>query len=410
MGGGGSTPISSTARSFFPISCRSRRDGDRTKAGDKNQLIRDDEGAPRIDPRPACTASPTSSTQAPLSPFDRSGEEEGAHVTRGGDRPTAAPLAGQQTVRAIDYACLSNITLPAGTRVLPIWQLLSHLEIDTLAPPRHTTRTRDGGPFLGGGGSTGQLLLYESDCTKTAVRALISRRVRGHSPIISGTKVGESLGPAEAKAEEEAGAELKAARDEAAAELLLRRQPSSGDSPGAGSGLNPAVRTTGCTEGGGGEEGSGGAYGGGGDWSRHPHIVVGTTNIHGLLADAIVEHCERRASRSRRRPPEEEGGGGGAEHAPGNAVEDPSEPPPELTNALATLVAVQTGVASSLLPHSRSKVMSSSPKAPGRLLSYRGPSHTAPAKSGVRSSGARCCKTMGSESRLVDVRLRMCGG
>ena len=57
MGGGGSTPIPPTARSFFPISCRTRRDGDRKKAGDKNQrIIRDDEGAPSTE---AGTASPT---------------------------------------------------------------------------------------------------------------------------------------------------------------------------------------------------------------------------------------------------------------------------------------------------------------------------------------------------------------
>ena len=92
MGGGGSTPIPPTARSFFPISCRTRRDGDRTKAGDKNQrILRDDEGAPS----PAAgTASPTSSTQTPLSHFDHRGEEEGVRATHSDDQPTAAPPAG----------------------------------------------------------------------------------------------------------------------------------------------------------------------------------------------------------------------------------------------------------------------------------------------------------------------------
>ena len=328
----------------------------------------------------------------------------------GGLPPFCTPPKSQRRLSglAMDYSGLLDILEPRP-RILPIWRLLTHLDIDNI------TRTTDAATATARGDkkATPALLLRETDAAQDSVRTMIERRI-GRAPIISGANPSADRGPEldfgrtwqrqdlEAQVwdledqvrahdvrgcvrnpSEQAGRptctadpcpvylQLREDRDASLARLSqlltdaddpedddepVRSRSRSSDGDGGGRGATRTSRS--------GEEGRG---------EFRDRIVVGTADLHGVIADAILQHT---------------------------FTNDPgftraSSGPSELTSTLSTLVAMQKGQTSSLLPGSCSVVCSD--VAPSTPLAAS------------RNNGTRFITTMGSDSRMIDVR-KTCGG
>jgi hypothetical protein len=331
----------------------------------------------------------------------------------GGLPPFGTPTKSQRRLPglAIDYSGLLDILEPRP-RILPIWRLLTHLDIDNL------TRTTDA---RGDKKPTPALLLRETDAARDSVRTMIERRI-GRAPIISGANPSADRGPEldfelgrqrqdmeaqvwdledQVRAHDVRGCvrnpselagrptctadpcpiylQLRKDRDASLArlsQLLIdaddpeddekhgrsRSRSNDGDGGGGGSdgGGRGATRTT-CSRSG--EEGRG---------EFRDRIVMGTADLHGVIADAIVQHTFT--------------------HDPGFTRASSSSS--ELTSTLSTLVAMQKGQTSSLLPGSCSVCSDVAPPTP---------------LAASRNNGTRYITTMGSDSQMIDVR-KICGG
>ena len=299
--------------------------------------------------------------------------------------------AGLKADPRIDYSGLRHIQDEAWPVTLHIWRVLGHLDVDNLAPP-------SSGMGLG-------LLLHETDSAQESVRAMVERRI-GRAPIVSGME-------GDARVERELSRRREALEGEAwELEDQVRKHDSNGGCSACAD-SDGTVREISCMVYMRAREGrqfvlsqltklltdeddvddiSAGVAPSQTKAELEKRIVLGTAELDGVIADAMLRH---KFSDNTRAFSTDDTSPGGA-RTRGRSL---SGCGPELTNTLSTLIEVQKGETSSLLRMSRS-VMAPEPG----LISFP---PVRPPFSALRRGGEQYSRTMGSDAELSDVSVAL---